>query len=522
MKNFFLSLTFITFLGVTLVSCSSDNVLNAIPDPNSEVSGILPAKASDISITSSGYVLASSKLTRAGSDAFAYYMFWDGNFPAKYSASKPSEISYEEKEFVKDYIKKNPSQAGVAFDYGNYFIQNIGSSYETYFGLLDQNHASHQVNGGNQMDYLVINGEHINNYNASYGPNALIMNLPFKNPTYHDSYGDVDQTKVNSYKIYKITYNGTVGFYLGFDYKTKKNDGQTYDGDGVYNDWVIKLIPADGITTEEPGDGGSTTPDTGSGTTPGTGGVTTFNNGQIEVNLSINAEKIDGDYIASHLSIHVRDTSDVEVFLPVAAQYYCEADDMAIVLSHSLGAVGYGSIASSKDMNFDVNGNTVKLTVTYEADGIRVTTSGINSNVLKYLRDTYGDGMTFEVWNYYKSNVVDANGTILEAFDRAKLKEKLNTANVKFTSDPGQYVNAFGAVYDYDGKVYGKVDSDGVWTPYADEALTTELGSQYWYRADRKYYILRTHKNELDCTVTPVNTTYTVKGTALFNQIYKK
>lgn len=198
---------------------------------------------------------------------------------------------------------------------------------------------------------------------------------------------------------------------------------------------------------------------------------------------------------------------------------------MAIVLSHRLGVAGYDSIASSKDLTFDVNGNAVKLTVTYRADGILVKTSGINSNVLKYLRGTYGDGMTFEVWNYFKSNVVDEDGNLVETFDRTKLQEKLNTSTVAFTSDPGQYVNAFGAVYDYNGPIYGKVDElTGVWTPYVDEALTTVLGAEYWGRdpLDAKYYVINYHKNVLDCVVTPVNSAYSVQGTAIYNQIYKK
>ena len=43
-----------------------------------------------------------------------------------------------------------------------------------------------------------------------------------------------------------------------FDYRTKKYDnGQlTFDGDGVYNDWVIKLSPADGSTITIPSGGG--------------------------------------------------------------------------------------------------------------------------------------------------------------------------------------------------------------------------------------------------------------------------
>lgn len=250
---------------------------------------------------------------------------------------------------------------------------------------------------------------------------------------------------------------------------------------------------------------------------------------RVEVNLSINAEKVDGDnevygdFIASHLSIHVRDTSDVEVFIPVKAEYYCEVGNMATILSHKSGVGDSNNITSSKDMTFDVNGNTVKLTVTYELGGIRITTSGIKADVLKYLRKTYGDGMVFEVWNYYKSNVVDAAGAVLETLDRTKIQALLNTSKVLFDTDPDLYVNAFGAVYDYTGTVYSKV-VDGVYTPYTDKGLTAPLATIYWDRDpnDSRYYILKSHINDLDCIVTPVNTAFSVIDTVVFSQVYKK
>jgi len=529
MKLKFLSLAALALLGTTLVSCSNDDVIDITPGTTDGAAVLAPAKAADINVTSAGSVLATTLKSRAAGDAFSYHKYWDGDFPAEYATTRPGDVTYEEKAFVINYIKEHANEGGVDFNYSNYFIQNIGSSYDTYTGIVDMNGASHQVVGGNQMDYLVINGHHINDYNAAYGPNALILNLPFGNPTYHDSWGNVDNTKTNAYKLYKITYNGKVGFYLGFDYKTKKGSGEVHNGDGVYNDWVVKLVPADGIIEETPGEG-TTTPGTTPGTTPdpnpgNTTPVVLTNGGQIEVNLSINEEKTEGDYIATKLSIHVRDTADVEVFLPVEAQYYCEADDMNIVLSHKLEAEKYNDNPDFREMTFTVNGNEIKLTVSYETDGIRVKTSGVNAEVLKYLRDQYGDGITFEVWNYYKSNVVNAEGAVIESFDRTKLQTKLNASTVAFTADPGEYVNAFGPLYDYEGRVYSKIDGEtGVWTPYTDEALTSELDAQYWTRStpEDKYYILKHHKNELDCVVTPVNTAYTVHDTRIYNQVYTK
>ena len=365
------------------------------------------------------------------------------------------------------------------------------------------------------MDNIEIKGKTINDYNANWGPDALCQNLPVLNPAYHDSWGDVDNTKYNSYKIYKITYNGNDGYYLGFDYKTKKKSGEHFDGDGVYNDYVIKLTPADDTTYGN---------DTDSEGNNGGNDQNTTSSGEIEVNLSVNAEKSEGDYIATKLSIHVRDTTDVEVFIPATAEYYCQADDVNIVLSHKLNAEEYNNTTNSASTSYQIGGQTINITISYELAGIRVTTSGINAKVLKSLRETYGDGITFEVWNYYRNSVTINN--VASDVTRGMLKnEFFDNSTVKFTANPGQYINAFGSIKDYDGIVYEQADQEtGIRTPYTDEACTLVLDAQYWDRleSDPRYYVLHATVNAWDCTVTPIDASYTLKATKQYNKIYRK
>ena len=61
-------------------------------------------------------------------------------------------------------------------------------------------------------------------------------------------------------------------------------------------------------------------------------------------------------------------------------------------------------------MEMSINGNIVRLTTTYSQTGITISTSGINADVLKYLRNTYNDGLTFEITSYFNTKRVDANG----------------------------------------------------------------------------------------------------------------
>lgn len=185
--------------------------------------------------------------TRATADYFGYYKVQDGidKLPAEFQGSVPPKVTYDEERYVLDYIKNNPNKGGVNFGFSDYFVQNVGSIFDTYI-VKDMNGTDHQVVGGNQMDYFSINGEHIRDYNAVWGPDALITGLPFNNPTYHDSYGN--HVIEDHWRLYYIS---GYGYYLCFDYQTWKDSGERHDGDGVHNDWVIKLSPANGDKGDE-------------------------------------------------------------------------------------------------------------------------------------------------------------------------------------------------------------------------------------------------------------------------------
>lgn len=166
-------------------------------------------------------------------------------------------------------------------------------------------------------------------------------------------------------------------------------------------------------------------------------------NNDVEINLSINAKAVepgitnedkefDKDYIYSHLTLHVRTVSDVEIRIPVPADYYCPADDLEIVKKHLNEHFVYGDQNHTLSLNIDGNDVTVK--VAYDENGFTITTDGINEEVISYLGEEYGDGITFEIWNYYSDT------------DREKLQALLNQSTVKFIESEENvdyYVNAF-------------------------------------------------------------------------------
>lgn len=173
--------------------------------------------------------------------------------------------------------------------------------------------------------------------------------------------------------------------------------------------------------------------------------------GHVEVNLALNAEHEKDDWKESHLSVHVRDTTDFTLFIPVKAEYYCPQDDMMIVQKHD---TKYVYNTSNETLSMVINGQTVTLNVAFSENGITFTSHGINAEVLKYCRETYGDGITFEVRNYYNN-----------ALTRTQLQEILNQSTISFTNPPAAYL-------------YAKGIWEGVIDPLACKVLPTDAANR--------------------------------------------
>ncbi len=151
------------------------------------------------------------------------------------------------------------------------------------------------------------------------------------------------------------------------------------------------------------------------------------------MNLALNAERETDDYIYSHLSIHVRDTTDVTITLPIPAAYTVASDDMMIVMNHA--EENYVLNDAQESFSMVIAGQTVTLTINHTETAIYITTSGINSTVLKYLRENFNDGITFEVRTYFN---------VETAPSRTELQELLNQSTIEFENATAVYVAAYG------------------------------------------------------------------------------
>ena len=435
-----------------------------------------------------------SVATRTSAQPYGFYKAQDYQLndnlletnPTMYAimSNAPQTVSDDEWNFVKAYLAEHPNEGYTECNLKDYFIQWAGKSYAYYDGFYDNNGAAHNVIGSNNMDYIEIDGVHLNDYNGSWGPIAYCENWPLNDPSYHDSYGDKNNIKHDMYRFYYIQYNGKWGLYLCFDYTTEKNNGEYLAGDNIFNDWVLKISPADGSVPMPPVEGGNTQPEGGdntggSGDDNNTGDdntgddntgdddniVMSRHDDEVEVNYAINdvhkngdEQKYDNADLWTKLSIHVRKGTDVRITVPLPTKYFCESDDLVILQEHEFNythpedqvnnTVTY-TIVKDENTSWTM---TLTVDLNVDKDELTVTTDGINQQLIDYLFETNGDGINFEIWNYFQTEAIKkiegseesvVTGTLTDEEYEA-FKGYLDKSTIEFLDEnPAYYINAF-------------------------------------------------------------------------------
>ncbi|MBR6975188.1 MAG: DUF4842 domain-containing protein [Bacteroidaceae bacterium] len=177
-----------------------------------------------------------------------------------------AEVADVYAEFSKEWHGTNPD-----INLEAYFVQQIwhGTAEYPYWNQDKRTAASNQgvdykeldpsgrIIGGEQMDYLVAEGEddsvedyqhfyNFNNSNSQLGQKGmmLIMNSNTTNFAYHDS--QADETWWDHYRLVNLHGN----WYVGFDFESKMKGETDFDKDiprdHIYNDWIVKIIPGTG------------------------------------------------------------------------------------------------------------------------------------------------------------------------------------------------------------------------------------------------------------------------------------
>ena len=392
MKSELLGMLSLTALSLGMVSCISEDIETTgnILTENAQKYG---THSSEVNLYFGGNKIVGTR----GCDV-------SGNMWGDIMPKYPTK---EEETGILDYVRKNPGASVEWPGYTCYFVQHVISAHNKY-GYTDKNGAQHNdIDGSEHLNLLQIkdnngNYTHVNNFNSGKCDNAATHNAAlmtdmtqgFQGARAHDSYGNTD---VDNWRLYY--WNGN--YYLGIDYKMVKGDGKI-DPDGIYDDWIVKIIPGKGETPVVP-----STPDPNPAPkpeptpTPTPEPTPVVREGEVEFDIHQQEHK---DWNEIKTSIHVRDTAAVHVFLPIPMESQAVADDFDIRTGNVYQYVESFEAKfefAGKEFSFPVEINHTATGIDFLID----CTTAEAKEALKLARGVFDDGITFEIHSYVNPDV---------------------------------------------------------------------------------------------------------------------
>lgn len=404
MKSKLLGMLSLTALSLGMVSCSSEDIETTgnILTQNAQKYG---TQSSEVNFYFGGNKIAGSR----GCDV-------NGNM---WGAEMPEYPTEEEKAGILEYVRNNSEKSVKWPGYTYFYIQHVISAHNKY-SYSDRNGAQHNdIDGSTHLNQLQIkevrdwnsweldsNGNpqswatlyvHVNNFNEGKCENAVthnsaLMTQGFQGARTHESYGGAN---IDNWRLYY--WNGN--YYLGIDYMMVNGDGKI-DADGVYDDWIMKILPAKGETPVVP-----STPDPNPAPNPEPNPTPTpepvVREGEVEFDIHQQEHK---DWNEIKTSIHVRDTAAVHVFLPIPMESQAVADDFDIRTGNVYQYV------ESFEAKFEFAGKefSFPVEINHTATGIDILidcTTAEAKEALKLARGVFDDGITFEIHSYVNPDV---------------------------------------------------------------------------------------------------------------------
>jgi len=182
----------------------------------------------------------------------------------------PSAITESELNDVLTVFNEVGNESYVSLlDLDKFFVQQVYKGTATY-----RNHAGQTVVGSQHMDWLctvtnkyvnvvswwpyeeeIVTGasydDHINNFNngnCNDWNGIMLMEKTNSNKFGFKSSEDNGHVFYN-FRMEKINGN----YYVGFDFEANgQNPNEQVDRDYIYNDWIVKIVPARGYTPDDP------------------------------------------------------------------------------------------------------------------------------------------------------------------------------------------------------------------------------------------------------------------------------
>lgn len=174
-----------------------------------------------------------------------------------------------------------------------------------------------------------------------------------------------------------------------------KDDGKI-EPDGIYDDWIVKILPGKGETPVVPSPDKPTNPD--STKTP------VKHDASVEFDIH---EQEHTDWNEIKTSVHIRDTAAVHVFLPIPLEMQAVADDVDIRVGENYEKINYSEDYTA-NFEFADHKFSFPVKIEHNAAGIDIyidcTTEDAKS-ALKLARGVFDDGITFEIHSYVNPNI---------------------------------------------------------------------------------------------------------------------
>ncbi len=379
MKRKLLGMLSLTALSLGMVSCSSDDIETTgnILTENAQKYG---THSSEVNFYFGGNKIVGSRACDV-----------NGNM---WGAEMPEYPTEEEKAGILDYVRNNSGASVEWPGYTCYYVQHVISAHNKY-SYKDWNNALHDnIDGSSHLNELQIkenngNYTHVNNFNEGKCENAVthnsaLMTEGFQGARTHESYGGAN---IDNWRLFY--WNGN--YYLGIDYMMVNGSGKI-DANGIYDDWIMKIIPGKGETPVVPSN-----PDSNPTPKP----EPTVREGEVEFDIHQQEHK---DWNEIKTSIHVRDTAAVHVFLPIPIESQAVSDDFDIRTGDAYKYVENFEAKfefAGKEFSFPVK-------INHTATGIDILidcTTAEAKEALKLARGVFDDGITFEIHSYVNPDV---------------------------------------------------------------------------------------------------------------------
>ena len=379
MKRKLIGMLSLTALSLGMVSCSSEDIETTgnILTQNAQKYG---THSSEVNLYFGGNKIAGSRACDV-----------NGNM---WGAEMPEYPTDKEKAGILEYVRNNPGASVEWPGYTCFYVQHVISAHNKY-SYKDWNNALHDnIDGSTHLNELQIkenngNYTHVNNFNEGKCDNAVthnsaLMTEGFQGARTHESYGGAN---VDNWRLFY--WNGN--YYLGIDYMMVNGSGKI-DANGIYDDWIMKIIPGKGETPVVPSN-----PDSNPTPKP----EPTVREGEVEFDIHQQEHK---DWNEIKTSIHVRDTAAVHVFLPIPIESQAVSDDFDIRTGNVYQYV------ENIEAKFEFAGKefSFPVEINHTATGIDILidcTTADAKEALKLARGVFGDGITFEIHSYVNPDV---------------------------------------------------------------------------------------------------------------------